>query len=121
MSEIVTKQVCIFATSKPPFDGETWTETILGSIVKPLVSAHSELRWFWFLRYDEAKNSGSPDFDANRIADEFFANGTGHMVRFRFAIPDADFAAFESHGSRLIQQEGCGFSHWPDYGGLGEL
>jgi len=121
MSEFVTKQVCIFAPWKPPFDGATWAETIFGRIIKPLVMAHSELRWYWFLRYGESKTSGSLDFDANRIADEFFVNGIGRLVRFRFSMRSDDFPAFESHGSDLFQQEGCGFSHWPDYGGLGEL
>lgn len=121
MSDIVTKQVCIFAPWKPPYDGATWAETVFGRIIKPLVIAHSEIRWFWFLRYGEPKTSGSPDFDVNRIADDFFVNGIGHLVRLRFAIRDADFSSFESHGSRIIRQEGCCYSHWPDYGGLGEL
>lgn len=121
MVQIVTKQVCIFAPWKPPYDGETWAETIFGRIIKPLVIAHSELCWFWFLRYSEPKTSGSPDFDANRIADEFFVNGIGRMVRFRFAIRDSDLSSLEAHGSLLIHQEGCCFSHWPDYSALGEL
>ena len=121
MDDIVTKQVCIFAPWKSPYDGDTWAETIFGRIIKPLVNAHSELRWFWFLRYGEAKTSGSPDFDTNRIADEFFENSIGRMVRFRFSIQEAHFSAFKSDGSCLIHHEGCCFSHWPAYGGLGEL
>jgi hypothetical protein len=121
MSEVVTKQVCIFAPTKQPYDGSSWAETIFGRIIKPLVASHAELRWFWFLRYGEPKNSGSPDFDVSRIADDFFPGGNGRLVRFRISIQESDFAAFESDGSDLIQQEGCGFSHWPDYGGLGEL
>lgn len=121
MTAVVTKQVCIFAPMKPPYDGATWAETIFGRIIRSLVNAHVELRWFWFLRYGEPKNSGSPNFDVNRIFDDYFPGGIGRLVRFRCSIPEADFSAFQSHGSDLIQKEGCGFSHWTDYGGLGEL
>jgi hypothetical protein len=106
---------------KPPYDGVTWAETIFGRIIRPLVAVHPELRWFWFLRYVETKDSGSPDFDVGRIAGDFFPGGRGRLVRFRFSIREGDFSAFESCGSDIIRREGCGFSHWPDYGGLGEL
>ncbi|WP_145114265.1 hypothetical protein [Gimesia panareensis] len=63
----------------------------------------------------------SPDFNATQIPDEFFVNEVGHMVRFRFAIPSSEVDAFESHGSDLIEKNGCYFSHWPEYGALNEL
>lgn len=120
MEQIVTKQVCIFAPQKPPYD-DAWAETIFGRVISPLVSEHPELKWFWFLRYDEPKDSKSGHFDVSRIPDEFFVNDMAHMIRFRFAIPAVDVDAFESHGSELIQKNGCCFSHWPEYGALGEL
>ena len=44
------RQTRIFA----PFENSyspNWAENIMGRIIKPIIEEHTDLDWFWFLRY----------------------------------------------------------------------
>src|SRR5437764_335704 len=117
---MATKHVSIFVPPTPPYDDSHWPEALLARVVRPLVQGHSDLKWFWFLRYQEQLRDGS-DYDPAKIPSHALENGVARIVRFRFELSDEHLSEFEQQGTALIEGAGCFFSDWREYGALGEL
>lgn len=117
---MATRQVRIFTPPTVPFDGNTWAETALGRIIRPLVENSHHLDWFWFSRY-VALQHDSADCDISKIPSSYFSNGLHCSLRFRCQLPDEEVAEFETKGGEIIRNEACEFSHWMDYGFPGEF
>jgi len=104
---MVIRQTRIFVPPASPFDDTQWCETLVGSVIAPLVS---QTEWFWFSRYI-APRTDSGDCDINKVPEEF---GVGindqrlyRSLRFRYQISDDQANSFEIDARGLIYQHGC--------------
>ncbi len=123
------RQTRIFVPPTPLFNHNDWVDTLIGSIVAPLVKNSSCLKWFWFARY-VSDLSDSGDCDINVIPPYF---GTDHnfnsigqdgryrSLRFRYSVKDIELEKFENQAQGLIQKYQCAVSDFRDYDYVIEL
>lgn len=115
------KQTRIFVPTALPFDDNDWCETLVGSVIIPLVS---QTDWFWFSRYI-APRTDSGDCDINIIPEEYGINRNGQRLyrslRFRYQIPDEKVNTFETDVKELIKQCSCVISDFRPYPMMDDL
>lgn len=119
---MVTRQTRIFAPPRLPYDGDTWAETLLGRVIRPLVANQTALEWFWFSRYAEGRKDSNADSDIGRIPTDFeWPDQLYRSVRFRFQVADDKLEGFERNGHGTIQEEECAISDWRPYDLVSDL
>ncbi|SDI13992.1 hypothetical protein [Propionivibrio dicarboxylicus] len=113
------RQTRIFVPGTEP--EEDWAETLLGRVLRPLTEDFAGvLEWFWFSRYGSPIDE-SGDCDIDVIAEDFKRPkqegraAIHRSLRFRYALADADRAAFEQRAHRLIARHGYAVSDFRDY------
>jgi len=119
------RQTRIFVPTTSPFDNLSWVETLVGSVIAPLVT---QAEWFWFSRYIAPKTDGG-DCDIEMIPDEFGIhqnpNGDGarlfRSLRFRYQVNDEQLENFESLLREAIVSHNCVISDFRDYSHLDDL
>lgn len=124
------RQTRIFAPYSSPFLDQWWAETIIGHIIKPLVTSGIHLNWFWFSRYVSPRSGDVGDCDINQIP-EIYGIYPGNQnpqysdlyrsIRFRYSVPNNFQDEFESQAMRFIEHAGCAVSDFRDYDFLGDL
>jgi hypothetical protein len=126
---MVTRQTRIFVPPTILFNHNFWVETLVGSIIAPLVKSFPALEWFWFSRY-VSDQSDSGDCEINAIpcyfgTDRNFLSigpdGRYRSLRFRYSISENELEAFENKAKGLIEKHQCAISDFRDYEYIGEL
>ena len=113
---MITYQTRIFVPYTPPYDtGETWAETALGRIIRPLVMDGPEFSWFWFSRYANTRGNDVNDCEMAEVPDTFFANDFHKSLRFRFQVDEDRLEQVQIIGDNLIREAGCFVSDWRPY------
>ncbi len=115
------RQTRIFVPNIMPYSGETWAETLLGRVIRPLLQKHPTTAWLWFSRYFAPPSIDSGDCNITVVPKEYQIDGSFRSLRFRYELPDADTLAFEEDGSLRIRDERCVISDWRDYDLVGDL
>lgn len=127
---MVYRQTRIFAPYSSPFLDQWWAETIIGQIIKPLVTSGIHLTWFWFSRYVSPKTGDVGDCDINQIPEKYGIypgqqnpqySDIYRSIRFRYSVPDNAQTEFESQAMRIIERSGCAISDFRDYDFLRDL
>lgn len=119
---MITYQTRIFIPPSPPYDTqETWVETALGRIVRPLVENSPELSWFWFSRYVNIRGGDVNDCEIAQVPDAFYENDFHRSLRFRFQVDAAALEQVKLLGDKLIHDAGCFISDWRLYDVVGDL
>jgi hypothetical protein len=119
----LTWETRIFVPWTMPF-GAQWAETVLGSVVKPLVSDPSALEWFWFTRYvsDLGTNGDVGNCEIDKIPAEFFDSGGRHRsIRMRYKLRTDGDQEFETRARGLIAQANAAVSDFRPWDMLGDL
>src|SRR4051794_18894129 len=99
-----TWETRIFVPWTPRFDAR-WAETLIGSVVRPLVADSSPLEWFWFSRYvdDRRPEADVGSCEITTIPDQYFnPQGYHRSLRLRYALPTGESQAFEERTRELI-------------------
>jgi hypothetical protein len=117
---MIVRQTRIFVPNTPPFDGDTWTESILGNVIAPLAREHPSLQWFWFSRYVQPR-ADSGDCDISEIPEKFAIDELFRSVRFRYAIPEEEGGGFEHRARELIDASGARISDFRRYDWVADL
>jgi hypothetical protein len=109
------RQTRIFAPYSSPFLDQWWAETIIGHIIKPLVTSGIHLNWFWFSRYVSPRSGDVGDCNINQIP-EIYGIYPGNQnpqysdlyrsIRFRYSVPNNFQDEFESQAMRFIEHAG---------------
>lgn len=117
------RQTRIFVPADQPFNNGNWVETLVGSVIAPLVRNSDSLMGFWFSRYVD-RRSDSGDCDIDLIPQEFGINDTYQPIglqgfyrslRFRYEVEDESLNQFEQLAGELIENNGCVISDFRDY------
>jgi hypothetical protein len=120
-TELCVRQTRIFVPPRHPFDGCEWAETLLGSVVTPLVRDHPP-EWFWFSRYVQPPEGDVGDCVISEIPDAFaFEDQHSRSLRLRYALRSTDREAFETRGRSLIEAAGARISDFRDYPWVADL
>jgi hypothetical protein len=123
------RQTRIFVPPNPPFDDASWAETLVGSVINPLVGQPGILDRFWFSRYTAPRND-SGDCDIGLIPEGFGidnnyrsigTHGLFRSLRFRYEMEDGALALFEQAAQEAIADSRCGISDFRDYPFLQDL
>jgi len=123
------RQTRIFVQPTPLFNDTFWVETLVGSVVAPLIKNFPSLKWFWFARY-VSDQSDTGDCDINAIPDDFatdsnFVNvgpdGRYRSLRLRYSVKESELDHFEQAAKNLIQKYQCCISDFRDYDFVSEL
>jgi hypothetical protein len=117
------RQTRIFAPHDGLFSHERWAETVIGSIIKPVVNNFPDaLEWYWFTRYTQLLNGDTGDCDFEKIPQDFIdPNGLNKSIRFRYAINDKTCEAFEVQCRQLVENAGCVITDFRPYSILDDL
>ena len=117
------RQTRIFVPPTLTFDNLLWVETLVGSVIAPLVA---QTEWFWFSRYIAPKTD-SGDCNIESIPDEFGINQNViearffRSLRFRYQVNDEQLENFESLLREAIVSHNCAISDFRDYSHLDDL
>ena len=117
---MIVRQTRIFVPNTSPFDGDIWTESVLGNVIAPLAREHPSLQWFWFSRYVQPR-ADSGDCDISEIPETFAVDELFRSVRFRFAIPEQERGRFEDRARELIDASGARISDFRRYDWVADL
>lgn len=120
----IIRQTRIFAPHVGLFAHPRWVETIIGLIIKPLVTTFQDsLKWYWFTRYIQTTDGDIDDCNFVQIPKTFIApqNGSHKSVRFRYAVEDNAYKALEEKCRQLIENVGCAISDFRAYPILDDL
>src|SRR5438445_4411656 len=117
---MIVRQTRIFVPNTPPFDGDTWTETVLGNVIAPLAREHPSLQWFWFSRYVQPR-AGSGECDISEVPEAFAIDGQLRSLRFRYAIPEEERGRFEDRARELVDASGAKISDFREYEWVADL
>ncbi|MDR3573063.1 MAG: hypothetical protein P4L50_04340 [Anaerolineaceae bacterium] len=126
---MAVRQTRIFVPPTPLFNHSFWVETLLGSVVVPLVQNAQSLSWFWFARY-VSDQSDSGDCEINAIPCHFGTDrdyisigpdGRYRSLRFRYSIEENELRNFECQAEELIKKYNCAVSDFRDYDYVNEL
>lgn len=120
---MANREIRIFIQKMAPYNVETWAETLLGRIIKPMVDKYeSDLTWFWFTRYILPLSQDMGSCTPGKIPLEFSWDsesnsemGLHKSIRFRYSIDDAALADFEMEARRLVESERCCVTDWLDW------
>ena len=120
---MTSRQARIFVPSTDALEG--WLETLLGTVVKPVVSKYSaQIEWFWFSRncspiQGPAADLGDCDFSAlpPNFKRPLDAAGPGmqRSMRFRYKLHLESTPQFEQDFTTLLSNHGYGCSGCLDY------
>jgi hypothetical protein len=130
------KQTRIFVPPPTPYNDQNWVETLVGSVIKPLVTEnHCIMDWFWFSRYcdynkDKNKNTDTGDCKICKIPNNFGINedfqsigenGWFRSLRFRYSVADQYCDDFETQARELINAQYCVISDFRPYNHINDL
>ena len=126
---MAARQTRIFVPPSPLFNHNFWAETLIGSVLSPLVKNFSSLKWFWFARY-VSNHTDSGDCDIKAIPTVFSTDGNFNSIgpggryrslRFRYSVKEIEVEEFENQAKELIQKYQCAISDFRDYDYVKEL
>jgi hypothetical protein len=118
-----TWETRIFVPWTIPFDA-LWAETLLGSVVRPLVADPSPLEWFWFSRYVADRGPGADvgSCEIDTIPSVYFnPQGYHRSLRLRYALPTDESQTFEKRARELIAAANAAVSDFRPWNMLGDL
>ncbi|MBN1364734.1 MAG: hypothetical protein JW976_08020 [Syntrophaceae bacterium] len=118
------RQTRIFAPHEGLFAHQLWAETVIGCIIKPVVTKfHDALEWHWFTRYIQPTDGDMDDCIFEQIPQTFVDphNGIHKSIRFRYAVKDDTCATFEEECWQLIDNAGCAISDFRTFPILEDL
>lgn len=107
------RQTRIFAPHEGLFAHPLWAETVIGRIIKPVVTKFQDvLEWYWFTRYIQPVDGDKDDCTFAQIPRTFVntQSGTHKSIRFRYAVKDDICETFEEECRQLIGNAGCAIS-----------
>ena len=126
---MVARQTRIFVPPTALFSHDFWVETLLGTVIAPLVEHAPAPHWFWFARYvSDSTDSGDCDMSAIPAAfgtdSQYISNGAEgrfRSLRFRYGLAKNELESFEERARQLIEQNQCAVSDFRDYDYVNEL
>ena len=118
------RQTRIFAPHEGLFTHPHWAETVIGCIIKPVVTNfQGALEWYWFTRYVQRTDGDTGDCMFAQIPQTFIdpQSGLHKSIRFRYAVEDDTYEAFEEECRQLSENAGCAISDFRTYPILEDL
>ena len=120
---MTTRQTRIFAPPSGRFDTAYWAETLVGTILVPVLKEYQGIHCFWFSRYDCTAENDSGDCDINIIKQHVTPMTNGHFrsVRFRYRVSKEAAESFEARLQEQISKLDCHVSDFRSYDWVGDL
>lgn len=114
-------QTRIFVPWNTTYPDEFWMPTILGRIIRPIITNSPPLNWWWFSSYVCPLAMDSSDCNPAEVNEQYIRNDILRSMKFRFSVADENRELIENTIREYVLQDGCMITDIRNYSSLEDL